>query len=340
MNSPTCSWITALTISKLNIPRAHLYQLAGLANLVALDICAVPEHDLSPIDQPLVDNHVMKHFAAHADCAGAFQSLRVLILREFNDVTRDCLRFLNSFPRLSLFGVQNCGIGRTSLSLNTDEQHARRHGWTSEDERGLLRQLQHEIAMTRTWDGMLRACVDITAAFEQPAVESLEDANCTRWNRLITQQDTSEMSPLERSKSLGNDVVNLPAFNPHFAQKENEPRSIKPQPDPPLLNYKIGLTCSGVVFTTPTVFFRCVNGHIQEQRSCSEGRNHVNLRDNGAGLPRSESKSRRPSGPYELPPTKRPKLKAGRKVEVNRFLEMEGVGRSLSCVELKGKRGR
>ena len=45
---PTSAWITALTISKLNVPRSDLYQLAQMPNLVALDICAAADHDIGP----------------------------------------------------------------------------------------------------------------------------------------------------------------------------------------------------------------------------------------------------------------------------------------------------
>lgn len=344
INSPTSAWLTALTISKLNIPRAHLYQLARIPNLVALDICAPPDHELVHGDQPSVDNHVLKHFAAHAECAGAFQALRVLILREFRSLTKECMQHLNSFLRLSLFGVQNCGIGQTSLTMHADERYAREHGWTTEDERGLLKQLRHEIEMKRTWDGMLRACVEMTAAFEQPPVResnrqrtNLWRSGTNRWDSVVSHGNSMPFisgSILEQAHSLDKPAPLATLRNTtHSEDKRQSEQSVQPKADPPLLNFKLGPTCSGLIFPTPTVFFRCIHGHIQEQQQPTAANEFV--------IRRSESKNRRPSGPHDSPPMKRPKLKAGRKVEINSFLEMEGVGRSLSCVELNnGKRRR
>ncbi|KAL9090964.1 MAG: hypothetical protein Q9159_001707 [Coniocarpon cinnabarinum] len=335
LESPDCAWLTALTISNLYIPRQHLYQLAKLPNLVALDICSVPDHQLGRGEQPLIDDHVLKHFAAHADVAGAFRSLRVLILREFRNVTRTCLQHLNSFLRLSLFGVQNCGIGGTSSILKADEVAARRNGWTVEDERGLLKQLRHEIDMKRTWDGMLRACVEMTVAFEQSSGVPVRRPHSPPRN-MYTRKQTSTLPSTHgffSESGLTHDKRHWSGHTTDGSFDKDQRQDVQQQPDPPLLHFRLGPTCAGLLFPAPIVFFRCVHQHIQEQNpdQAQGGLEACQMR-------RSESKSRRPSGPHDPPPTKRPKLKAGRKVHVSAFLEMEGVGRSLSCVELQAKR--
>ena len=372
IHSPSIFWLTALTLSKIAFPRRDLYQLSRLQNLVALDICAPSDQttdrsmldpfskDLDNIPQPLVDNQVLRHFATHADVASAFQSLRVLVLRGFKDVTGDALHYLNSFPRLSLFGVQNCGIGYNASRLRTDEMTAKACGWTTEDERGLLRSLKHEIEMSHTWDGMLRACVEMTAVFEGQSVTCKDQPNMSSDKDAETQGSAeAHISPLERSKSAEppsspmRDILsvgewrecvkkqdNLRRQRQHWCKQRAEIDLPSPQPDPPLLNFKIGPTCGDLIFSTPMVFFRCMHGHIGEETEKVEGHTSIsrttqNKDYHSASVKRSESKNRRPSGPSDPRAAKRPKLRAGRSVKLTEWFEMQGVGRRLSSIELE-----
>ena len=406
ITDPTISFLTALTISKTAFPRRDLYQLAKLANLVALDVCApadkepiicslddMPRDNLCPI-QPLFDDSVIRHFATHADVQFGFQSLRVLILRGFSDVTSSCLQHLNSFPRLSLFGVQNCGLGQSTSRLRDDEKYAKQHGWTVEDERGLFRQLKHEIEMSHTWDGMLRACVEMTADFSSGArdegtirdVPAVQDAAMSR-----AEEDDEEAPSMADSGISLSDHASTPAPPPSLArlfaptkkdelhtwratvQKQDEARkrlqdgdardadieyTPTPRDDPPLLNFKIGPTCSDLIFSTPMVFFRCLHGHIEEaerseeiQRSeegpRSERHKQTARQEKKVLSPqkpkisqdpsgtRSMSKNRRISGPNNERAAKRPKVRAGRSVQLTEWFELQGVGRRLSSIELE-----
>ena len=345
ISSPTSSWLTALTLSQINFPRRDIYQLRTLHNLVALDICAAPDFapsnpfakDFDAVPQALIDNTVLQNLARHAEGAPAFQSLRVLILRGFRDVTSDCLHHLNTFPRLILFGVQNCGIGANASSLRTDEHRAIACGWTTEDERGLLGQLKHEIEMSHTWDGMLRACVEMTADFTTAtrATNTLERAKSAEvtatpradgtlrggWRVEVRRQDAKRRLRCRRKDECNReDAVG------------EEQILTRARPDPPLLNFKIGPTCSDLIFSTPMVFFRCMYGHIQEEEKAS-----ANSSAEVRQVQRSGSKGRRPSGPGDTRAAKRPKIRAGRAVQLKELLEMQGVGRRLSSIELENR---
>ena len=314
--------------------------------------------DVDSIAQPLVDNHVLRHFSTHADVASAFQSLRVLVLRGFKDVTGNSLQYLNSFPRLSLFGVQNCGIADNASRLRDDEITAKACGWTTEDERGILKSLKHEIEMSHTWDGMLRACVEVTAVFEGQAIPRENQENVSYEAGSKRQVGASfDANRLERSKSaepptsVVRSISSLEAWRDRVSKQDGllkrqqqfgeELKGIEPpqpQPDPPLLNFKIGPTCGDLIFSTPMVFFRCVHGHIGEEQAKGASGREISPKEHekrSGNFKRSQSKSRRPSGPNDPRAPKRPKLRAGRSVKLTEWFEMQGVGRRLSSIELE-----
>ncbi|KAI9715795.1 MAG: hypothetical protein M1828_000700 [Chrysothrix sp. TS-e1954] len=141
-------WLTCLTIANVMFGRGELINLSNLHNLVALD---VQRSDNVHIEDPIVDDAVVRNWARRAKETDGFPKLYCLILRNQPQVTAQSLQFLNDFPSLALYGVIGCAVG------DRHEERANSVGWTSHDEDDTFRNLQREMEHSHTRDGPIQS---------------------------------------------------------------------------------------------------------------------------------------------------------------------------------------
>lgn len=147
-------WLTALTISNLDLRRSHVIAISIIHSLVALDIHS------KDTQNELVDDRIIRAWSERASQEGAFPRLRVLILRHQPHVTKSSLHFLFAFKSLMLLGIAGCGLSKH------DKNTASTHGWTTEDSHNILADVQRDMDMSQTWDGALYGCVRRTKCLE------------------------------------------------------------------------------------------------------------------------------------------------------------------------------
>lgn len=137
-------WLTALTISNLELTQNDVVDLTRIPNLVALDM-----H--SPIDDPIgnLSDRTIRAWSEHSTASGALSKLQVLILRHQKHISHTSLNYLNHFPNLTLFGVKGCSLGLRN------EAEAQAVGWTTHDEHGIIDSVRRDMTMAQTTHGML-----------------------------------------------------------------------------------------------------------------------------------------------------------------------------------------
>lgn len=231
ISSPTLShatfpWLTALTINNVDCSRQELVDLYKLKNLVALDICG-KRREWSSSERlagaygkgnGFVDERLIWHWANHAYHDKAFSQLRVLIIRNEPAVTNSIAPFLVGLPALRLLGVQGCGINTfTDSEAFSDSRFAANSLESFGDD--LPGDLNHQIALEQGWDGVLRICVQRTAA---------PGSNPKSFKMPLSFQD---------SVDSGYDSD---------SQREDEPS---------ILNFRMGQTPSGTIFSKSIAFF-------------------------------------------------------------------------------------
>lgn len=198
IHSPTCHWLTALTIGTgVFYHRRDLISISDLKNLVALDIC-----NTDTTDHGSVDDGVVRAWSRHAKEADAFPELRVLIVRNEYSVTSQSLQYLSDFPSLALFGVQGCKVS------SRDEVTATQHGWTVRDEHHMLRQLVRAIELSTSWDGPLRACVRRTEKLARPHAPGI--SNSTEQAPATTPHVDSPLLHMRLGQTSGDVVFGRP----------------------------------------------------------------------------------------------------------------------------------
>ncbi len=112
----------------------------------------------------------MRAWSAAAAEGGAFTKLRVLILRNHEEITSRSLEYLNSFPSLTLYKVFGCNVGVM------DEEKAKGFGWSCESSKELLDALLKDKRIARSWDLSIHACFRRAGglSFEMPEVAETE----------------------------------------------------------------------------------------------------------------------------------------------------------------------
>lgn len=145
--SPSFHWITFLTLSFITCTRTDLLQLSRLVNLGVLSIC----EDVNCSDIGL-DDGIIRSWGRAAAESNAFSMLRVLTCRSQREITSRVLNYLNEFPSLALFAVEDCKIGpqhkKLALSL----------GWQYKTGFDLSKFLVEAGATDSAWDTVTRAC--------------------------------------------------------------------------------------------------------------------------------------------------------------------------------------
>ena len=130
LTSKSFDFITSLSITT-KFPVPDLFKLSTIPNLGILEIINGKERSAYGVGDRLIRAW---HLAAMDN--GAFSVLRILKLRNHEELTSQSLIYLNSFPALAIYGVGGCGF---SLSSKID---ARRFGWRPTREIDLLRLLE------------------------------------------------------------------------------------------------------------------------------------------------------------------------------------------------------
>ena len=152
--SSSFHWITYLTLSSITCSRTDILQLSQLTNLGALTI----GKDVKCPDIGL-DDSIIRSWGRAATESNVFSMLRVLNCRLQKDITPRALNYLNDFPSLAIFTVEDSNIGprdkRAALSL----------GWKYKTGNDLSGFLANEGATNSTWDSILRACFNGGGAY-------------------------------------------------------------------------------------------------------------------------------------------------------------------------------
>jgi hypothetical protein len=136
LTSHSFEFITSLSINTIfTVP--ELVKLSQITNIGVLEIIhntrSDPDRKIPP--SPVSDRLIRAwHFAALND--GKFRVLRILKLRNHEEVTSKSLTYLNSFPALALFDVRECGF---NPEAKTD---AKRLGWKATLEPNVLALLE------------------------------------------------------------------------------------------------------------------------------------------------------------------------------------------------------
>ena len=116
--SPSLSWITSLTLSNITCSRTDLVQISRIINIGTLSIGPnVQAPDIG------IDDSIIRSWGRLAADSDAFSVLRVLSCRSQKEMTPRIFTYLNQFPSLELFNVEDSNLGPQGQPL------ALQHGW-------------------------------------------------------------------------------------------------------------------------------------------------------------------------------------------------------------------
>ena len=152
--SHSFQWITFLTLSNVIISRKDLINLSSLVNVGVLTIgqgVFTPDVGL--------DDGVVRAWGRAAVEADAFSLLRVLNLRQQKQVTPRIFQYLNEFPSLSIFNLDDCSLGPK------DKQAAMTAGWKYKTGKMLNDFLPELGKVDATWDSVVHACFRAGGAY-------------------------------------------------------------------------------------------------------------------------------------------------------------------------------
>lgn len=133
LTSSTFHFITLLSITApFTVP--EMVQLAHLKNLGVLEVAsASSQARVEPEDMGFstVNDRVIHSWSQSALEDGAFRILRALKLCGHSDLTSSSLMYINTFPALILFEVQDCNFGQAAISQAADLGWV---GWSNDEE--------------------------------------------------------------------------------------------------------------------------------------------------------------------------------------------------------------
>ena len=152
--SPSFSWLTFLTISNITCLRGDIVKLSQLVNLGVLTVdggVRCPEFGL--------EDGIVKAWERTALESDAFSTLRVLIFREQNDISSRVFLYLQGFPALALFILEDCSIGVKDIDTAVGE------GWKYKSGR-ILKDSLPEIGCVdnNTWNSVAHAAFRVAGA--------------------------------------------------------------------------------------------------------------------------------------------------------------------------------
>ena len=123
LNSPSCAWLTILSLIDVPISPAELARFGELTNLVAVNITNTTSRAVSSIDVRSI-----RGWSEQAASNGSFARLRIMMFGNQDQLTSAVLPYLSAFPALTTFCTHSC-------SLNArDADKARAYGWIAKVE--------------------------------------------------------------------------------------------------------------------------------------------------------------------------------------------------------------
>ncbi len=145
--SPSLSWITSLTLSNTTCSRTDLIQISRIINIGTLSIGPnVQAPDIG------IDDSIIRSWGRLAADSDAFSVLRVLSCRSQKEMTPRIFTYLNQFPSLDLFNVEDSNLGPQCKHL------AFQHGWKSKTGVDLSSLLMKGGTESVGWDSAADAC--------------------------------------------------------------------------------------------------------------------------------------------------------------------------------------
>lgn len=135
-----------MTLSFITCSRTDLLQLSRLVNLGVLSIC-------EKVNCPDIglDDSIVRSWGRAAAESNAFSMLRVLNCRSQREITPRLINYLNDFPSLAIFAVEDCNIGPQ------DKKLALSLGWQYKTGVDLSKFLVEAGATNSAWDRVTRA---------------------------------------------------------------------------------------------------------------------------------------------------------------------------------------
>ena len=152
--SPSLSWITSLTLSNITCSRTDLIQISRIINIGTLSIGPnVHAPDIG------IDDSIIRSWGRLAADSDAFSVLRVLSCLSQKEMTPRIFTYLNSFPSLHLFKVQDGNLDPQGKPL------ALQHGWESKTGVDLSSLLVKGGTEGVGWDPAADACFRLGGQF-------------------------------------------------------------------------------------------------------------------------------------------------------------------------------
>lgn len=159
--SPAFHWVTFLTLSNVTCSRIDLIQISQLTNLGVLTIGANVNAEEQGFDESII-----RSWSRIATTSKAFSALRVFNCRSQKYITPRVFELLNVFPALSLFNVEDSGIGPK------DKKRANSLGWKYRTGLELSDWLSKGETTGAGWDSILHASFKLARPFSISALSA------------------------------------------------------------------------------------------------------------------------------------------------------------------------
>ena len=168
--SPSLNWITSLTLSNITCSRTDLIQISRIINIGTLSIGPnVQAPDIG------IDDSIIRSWGRLAADSDAFSVLRVLSCRSQKEMTHRIFTYLNQFPSLDLFNVEDSNLGPQG------QRSALQHGWKSKTGVDLSNLFVKGGTEGVGWDSVVDACFRLGGQF---CTEALTEVGVTEINDL------------------------------------------------------------------------------------------------------------------------------------------------------------
>ncbi|KAL8823434.1 MAG: hypothetical protein Q9191_005859 [Dirinaria sp. TL-2023a] len=144
--SSSFNWLTFLTISNITCSRGDIVKLSELVNLGVLTVdrgVRCPEFGL--------EDGIVRAWERAANESDAFRMLRVLNFRGQRDISDRVFLYLQGFPALALFILEDCDIGVKDVDT------AAGAGWKCKTEHNLTDFLPEPGCVNNNWNSVTHA---------------------------------------------------------------------------------------------------------------------------------------------------------------------------------------
>lgn len=159
VTSPKFNWITFLTLANITCPRTDVIQISQLQNLGVLTL----GKNLMAEGGGL-DDSIIRTWARIAKTSDAFSMLRVLSLRSQNDISPLVFNYLNDFPALAVFNIEDCNLDHRI------EHDVLICGWGNRTRKSLSDWLVQGGAKGASWDAVMHAYFTLGGTYSTQAL--------------------------------------------------------------------------------------------------------------------------------------------------------------------------